>query len=71
MFTGGLFPANSQIFWFGDLNYRINMLDVEVRKLVALNKWDELMNNDQVGVGLMKPQLCTICVVFSCHLVFF
>ena len=43
-----LFPANSQIFWFGDLNYRINMLDAEVRKLVALKKWDELKNYDQV-----------------------
>ncbi|CAJ2645955.1 type I inositol 145-trisphosphate 5-phosphatase 2-like protein [Trifolium pratense] len=42
-------PAHDQIFWFGDLNYRISMLDSEVRKLVALKKWDELMNYDQLS----------------------
>lgn len=47
-FTDELFSANSQIFWFGDLNYRINMSDEEVRKLVAQKKWDELINYDQV-----------------------
>ncbi|CAJ1943149.1 unnamed protein product [Sphenostylis stenocarpa] len=41
-------PSHDQIFWFGDLNYRINMMDGEVRKLVALKKWDELMNYDQL-----------------------
>lgn len=38
----------SQIFWFGDLNYRINMLDTELRKLAAQKQWDELRNFDQV-----------------------
>ncbi|OIW10316.1 hypothetical protein TanjilG_28067 [Lupinus angustifolius] len=42
-------PSHDKIFWFGDLNYRMNMLDVEVRKLVALKKWDELMNYDQLS----------------------
>nr|KYP55279.1 Type I inositol-1,4,5-trisphosphate 5-phosphatase 2 [Cajanus cajan] len=42
-------PSHDQIFWFGDLNYRINMMDGEVRKLVALKKWDELMNYDQLS----------------------
>ncbi|XP_022718066.1 type I inositol polyphosphate 5-phosphatase 2-like isoform X3 [Durio zibethinus] len=41
-------PSHDQIFWFGDLNYRLNMLDVEVRKLVALKRWDEIINNDQL-----------------------
>ncbi|KAI4315155.1 hypothetical protein L6164_027996 [Bauhinia variegata] len=45
-------PSHDQIFWFGDLNYRINMLDEEVRELVALKKWDELMNNDQLSKEL-------------------
>ncbi|XP_027359871.1 type I inositol polyphosphate 5-phosphatase 2-like isoform X1 [Abrus precatorius] len=45
-------PSHDQIFWFGDLNYRISMLDAEVRKLVALKKWDELMNNDQLSKEL-------------------
>ncbi|RDX72692.1 Type I inositol polyphosphate 5-phosphatase 2, partial [Mucuna pruriens] len=42
-------PSHDQIFWFGDLNYRINMMDGEIRKLVALNKWNELMNYDQLS----------------------
>lgn len=33
------------------------MLDEEVRKLVALKKWDELMNNDQVR-DMEPPILC-------------
>ncbi|KAJ6427028.1 hypothetical protein OIU84_022592 [Salix udensis] len=41
-------PSHDQIFWFGDLNYRLNMLDTEVRKLVALEKWDELISSDQL-----------------------
>ncbi|KAG2375850.1 Type I inositol polyphosphate 5-phosphatase [Vigna angularis] len=45
-------PSHDQIFWFGDLNYRINMLDAEVRKLVALKKWNELMNYDQLSKEL-------------------
>ncbi|WJX94893.1 hypothetical protein P8452_76268 [Trifolium repens] len=40
---------HDQIFWFGDLNYRINMSDGEVRKLVDLKKWDKLMNYDQLS----------------------
>ncbi|CAN1334002.1 Type I inositol polyphosphate 5-phosphatase 2 [Linum perenne] len=41
-------PAHDQIFWFGDLNYRLNKLDTEVRKLVAQKQWDELKNSDQL-----------------------
>ncbi|KAF5734272.1 Type I inositol polyphosphate 5-phosphatase putative isoform 1 [Tripterygium wilfordii] len=45
-------PSHDQIFWFGDLNYRLNMLDAQIRKLVALKKWDELINNDQLSKEL-------------------
>ncbi|KAL5862550.1 hypothetical protein ACOSQ3_000064 [Xanthoceras sorbifolium] len=45
-------PSHDQIFWFGDLNYRLNMLDAEVRKLVALKRWDELVSSDQLINGL-------------------
>ncbi|OMO77202.1 Inositol polyphosphate-related phosphatase [Corchorus capsularis] len=41
-------PSHDQRFWFGDLNYRLDMLDSEVRKLVALKRWDELINHDQL-----------------------
>lgn len=47
------FLPNSQIFWFGDLNYRLSMLDTDVRKLVALKKWHELMNYDQVRLSFI------------------
>ena len=43
-----MFLASSRIFWFGDLNYRINIVDAEVRKLVAVKKWDKLLFKDQV-----------------------
>ncbi|CAH8276219.1 unnamed protein product [Arabidopsis lyrata] len=41
-------PCHDQVFWFGDLNYRLNMADSEVRKLVAQKRWDELKNSDQL-----------------------
>uniref|UniRef100_A0A7C9CZH4 Inositol polyphosphate-related phosphatase domain-containing protein n=1 Tax=Opuntia streptacantha TaxID=393608 RepID=A0A7C9CZH4_OPUST len=41
-------PCHDQIFWFGDLNYRLNMTDSEVRKLVANKQWNELINTDQL-----------------------
>lgn len=45
-------PSHDQIFWFGDLNYRLNMEDTDVRKLIALKRWDELVSNDQLNKEL-------------------
>ncbi|KAM7530951.1 hypothetical protein LguiB_034361 [Lonicera macranthoides] len=45
-------PSHDQIFWFGDLNYRINMPDKDVRMLVTKKKWDELLNRDQLSKEL-------------------
>uniref|UniRef100_A0A803PN73 Inositol polyphosphate-related phosphatase domain-containing protein n=1 Tax=Cannabis sativa TaxID=3483 RepID=A0A803PN73_CANSA len=47
-------PSHDQIFWFGDLNYRLNMLDHEVRKLVSLKRWDELLKTDQLTKELRR-----------------
>ncbi|NP_001234789.1 inositol-1,4,5-triphosphate-5-phosphatase [Solanum lycopersicum] len=47
-------PSHDQIFWFGDLNYRISMAEAEVRKLVANKKWDELLNSDQLHKELQN-----------------
>ncbi|GMH09248.1 hypothetical protein Nepgr_011089 [Nepenthes gracilis] len=44
----GTIPSHDQIFWFGDLNYRINMLDTEIRRLLADKQWDKLIHNDQL-----------------------
>ncbi|XP_031738442.1 type I inositol polyphosphate 5-phosphatase 2 isoform X3 [Cucumis sativus] len=41
-------PSHDQIFWFGDLNYRMNASDSDVRRLVAQKKWEELSNYDQL-----------------------
>lgn len=41
-------PSHDRIFWFGDLNYRINMEDADVRKLVTLKQWEKLLYNDQL-----------------------
>lgn len=49
--------AHDQVFWFGDLNYRLNGSATDVRKLVALQKWDELLNNDQLRKELCRGQV--------------
>ncbi|KAL2901563.1 Type I inositol polyphosphate 5-phosphatase 2 [Bienertia sinuspersici] len=45
-------PSHDQIFWFGDLNYRLNMVDSEIRKLAANKQWNELLNSDQLSKEL-------------------
>ncbi|XXG66583.1 hypothetical protein AAC387_Pa06g0126 [Persea americana] len=50
-------PSHDQIFWFGDLNYRLNMLDDDVRKLVAHKRWDELINSDQLSKELRSGRV--------------
>ncbi|KAG9452231.1 hypothetical protein H6P81_005135 [Aristolochia fimbriata] len=47
-------PAHDQIFWFGDLNYRLNMVDADVRRLVARKQWSELCNSDQLCKELRR-----------------
>ncbi|KAK9076589.1 hypothetical protein SSX86_004923 [Deinandra increscens subsp. villosa] len=47
-------PCHDQIFWFGDLNYRINKQDEEVRKLVTLKQWDQLLHSDQLCKELRR-----------------
>ncbi len=40
----------SRIFWFGDLNYRIDLPDAEVRQKIAEQDWGYLLAADQVSV---------------------
>ncbi|KAK4747404.1 hypothetical protein SAY87_013990 [Trapa incisa] len=42
-------PSHDHIFWFGDLNYRVSMVDSDLRKLVARKQWNELLNYDQLS----------------------
>ncbi|XP_071702002.1 type I inositol polyphosphate 5-phosphatase 2-like isoform X1 [Rutidosis leptorrhynchoides] len=50
-------PSHDHIFWFGDLNYRINKHDEDVRKLVAAKQWDELLYSDQLCKELRKGHI--------------
>ncbi|XP_020243935.1 type I inositol polyphosphate 5-phosphatase 2 isoform X1 [Asparagus officinalis] len=50
-------PSHDRIFWFGDLNYRLNMSDAGVRKLVAMKQWDELMNYDQLNNEIRRGHI--------------
>ncbi|XP_062194132.1 type I inositol polyphosphate 5-phosphatase 2-like isoform X2 [Phragmites australis] len=47
-------PSHDRIFWFGDLNYRIDLPDAEVRQLVAMKRWDDLLKSDQLTKELMS-----------------
>uniref|UniRef100_A0A7N0U3U7 Inositol polyphosphate-related phosphatase domain-containing protein n=1 Tax=Kalanchoe fedtschenkoi TaxID=63787 RepID=A0A7N0U3U7_KALFE len=50
-------PSHDQIFWFGDLNYRLNMSDAKVRKLVDKKQWAELINCDQLSKELRRGRV--------------
>ncbi|XP_020114521.1 type I inositol polyphosphate 5-phosphatase 2 [Ananas comosus] len=50
-------PSHDRIFWFGDLNYRLNLSDAEVRALVAMKQWDELINYDQLTKELKSGRI--------------
>lgn len=38
------------LFWFGDLNYRINIPRSDVLKLVSGKQWDKLCRGDQLSL---------------------
>ncbi|KAL6600487.1 hypothetical protein ACP70R_045287 [Stipagrostis hirtigluma subsp. patula] len=40
-------PSHDRIFWFGDLNYRIDLPDAQIHQLVAAERWDDLLKYDQ------------------------
>ncbi|KAK1304286.1 Type I inositol 1,4,5-trisphosphate 5-phosphatase 2 [Acorus calamus] len=46
--------SHDRIFWFGDLNYRLNMVDAEIRDFVAKKQWGELTVKDQLREELQN-----------------
>ncbi|XP_051129697.1 type I inositol polyphosphate 5-phosphatase 2 isoform X2 [Andrographis paniculata] len=50
-------PSHDQIFWFGDLNYRISLPDAEVRNFVEKKRWAELLNHDQLSKELRNGRV--------------
>ncbi|KAI4369954.1 hypothetical protein MLD38_018345 [Melastoma candidum] len=49
--------GHDHIFWFGDLNYRLDLSDGEIRKLVVSKQWDELMSYDQLARELRNGRV--------------
>lgn len=46
--------GHDRIIWFGDMNYRLNMLDSKVRFLVAREDWTALLVKDQLKKELLR-----------------
>jgi synaptojanin len=44
------------IFWASDSNYRIDISNEEVRKLVAEEAWDKLYEHDQLNLGMLAGE---------------
>ncbi|KAK8845296.1 hypothetical protein IAR55_006009 [Kwoniella newhampshirensis] len=44
------------LFWMGDLNYRVDLPDNHVRKLVEDKKWDELLEKDQLKTDIASEK---------------
>lgn len=39
----------SQVYWFGDMNYRVNNLSLEqVKKYISMKDYKEILKNDQL-----------------------
>ncbi|ONK80841.1 uncharacterized protein A4U43_C01F22380, partial [Asparagus officinalis] len=45
---------HERIFWFGDLNYRINLPYERTHELISRKKWSELVESDQLKRELKK-----------------
>ncbi|WVQ93909.1 hypothetical protein IAU59_000987 [Kwoniella sp. CBS 9459] len=47
------------LFWLGDLNYRIDLPDNEVKKLVEEKKWEDMLAKDQLRNDIISEQSFT------------
>uniref|UniRef100_A0A5K3ESZ3 phosphoinositide 5-phosphatase n=1 Tax=Mesocestoides corti TaxID=53468 RepID=A0A5K3ESZ3_MESCO len=43
-------PSHDYVFWFGDLNYRIDLPNAEVKNLISKSSWCDLLRSDQLSV---------------------
>ncbi|WRT63490.1 uncharacterized protein IL334_000395 [Kwoniella shivajii] len=44
------------LFWLGDLNYRIDLPDNDVKKLVEDKKWEDMLVKDQLRADIVSGQ---------------
>ncbi|RHN51935.1 putative inositol-polyphosphate 5-phosphatase [Medicago truncatula] len=42
-----------RIIWLGDLNYRINLSNVEAKALISKKQWSKLLEKDKVPQKLL------------------
>ncbi|OCF43755.1 hypothetical protein I317_02359 [Kwoniella heveanensis CBS 569] len=47
------------LFWLGDLNYRIDLPDSDVKKLVEEKKWEDMLAKDQLRSDIVSEQSFT------------
>ena len=53
----GLLQLYDCIYWFGDLNYRINGNRKAVDKMLACNMYEALRNNDQLDIARRESRV--------------
>ncbi|WVW81619.1 hypothetical protein I302_103614 [Kwoniella bestiolae CBS 10118] len=44
------------LFWLGDLNYRVDLPDNDVKKLVEEKKWEDMLAKDQLRADILSEQ---------------
>ena len=44
------------VFWASDSNYRINLSNEEVRRLITEERWDTLYEHDQLNLGMLAGE---------------
>ena len=56
------FYSFSVVFWFGDLNYRIDLPNEIVRNLIDTNQYHDLIEHDQVRESkILRVEGVSIC----------
>ena len=56
------FYSFSVVFWFGDLNYRIDLPNETVRYLIEVNDYHNLVEHDQVrGIKIIEERVLHPC----------
>jgi phosphatidylinositol-bisphosphatase len=50
---------HDNIFWMGDLNYRIDLTDEVVREKIKLQQWDYLWQADQLNIHMKRGNVFT------------
>ena len=58
-FQGRTILSHDYVFWCGDFNYRIDLPNEEVKKLVESQNWAALQDFDQLNVQRSADKVCS------------